>query len=457
VRPLLLGVDMGSSATKVLLLDGDGEGDEVATASAATPFVTDGDRTEASVDALLGALGEALDGLGDARRRVAAVGIAGMAESGAPLDPRGDPLAPVVAWHDRRGEDVAERLDLAFGPGLSRRIGQRVRYVSTAAKLGWLIGDGLVGTATWLGVPELVLNALTGEQATEWSLAARTACLDVATREWLPDVAQVAGFDVGVFPQVLTAGAPMGRVTPQGSAWSGLPTGVPVTIAGHDHLAGFVGSGAGAADLANSVGTAETVVGRTADLPDVDTAVERGVAVTIFPGGDGWGALCSAARAGLAVDSAAAALDGTPAALDDAAAASRHACLLDAPGLLESLRQRRPPRLPPGERGAVWATLLDALSTVTGEAIAGVTGVLGARDRLVVFGGGSTSAPWLEAKARHTDLPVHRSTTAGAVARGAAVEAGVAAAWWPTRDQAPAPRLTPATGRRGVRRSAPGP
>ena len=191
-------------------------------------------------------------------------------------------------------------------------------------------------------------------------------------------------------------------------------------------------------------------MGRSDALPDVDAAIDRGAAVGLFPGGDGWSVMASAARAGLAVDSAAAALRSTPAALDDLAA-EKTTGLLDAPGLLDSLRRRQPPRLPPGEPGAVWATLLDALATVTGEAIEAVTHVTGPRDRLVVFGGGSTSRPWLEAKARHATLPVvlpvWRSTTAHAVARGAALQAGVAAGWWPSTNDAPVVAVEPVTGR----------
>jgi xylulokinase len=95
----------------------------------------------------------------------------------------------------------------------------------------------------------------------------------------------------------------------------------------------------------------------------------------------------------------------------------------------------------------VWATLLDALAAYTAETIAVVTGVVGPRERLVVFGGGSTSPPWLAAKARHSPLPVWRSTTAHAVARGAALQAGVAAGWWTTLDEAPAVDVEPVPGR----------
>src|SRR5207237_1243929 len=158
-----------------------------------TPFRDTAEGTELPVDALDAVLGGALEGLGDERRRVAGVGIAGLAESGAPLDASGRPLAPIMAWHDRRGEAQAERLKA--------------------------------------------------------------------------------------------------RVSTEAAGATGLPAGVPVTVAGHDHLVGAVGSGATVHDVANSVGTAETVVARSASLPDVDGALERGVAVTVFPGGDGWAVL----------------------------------------------------------------------------------------------------------------------------------------------------------------------
>jgi xylulokinase len=436
--PLLLGIDVGSSRTKALLLDRDGA--EVAVAAAATPFESSGGRTEATVAVLRGGIAAVLDELGDARRRVRGVGVAGLAESGAPLDRAGSPLAPVIAWHDRRGEDVADRLAARFGPDLAVRLGQRLRYVASVAKLGWLVEHGLPRPARWLGVPELCLHALTGAWATEHSLAARTGCWDVGDRTWLPEVADAAGFDVGVFADIRAAGDPMGRVSSEGAAWSALPEGIPVTIAGHDHFAGVIGSGAGSDDLANSVGTAETVVGRSPALPDRARAVEGGLAVSVFPGGRGWAVLASGARAGLALAEAARVLGQEPADLDGLAAGARPVA---APGLGESLARRDPPLLPDASPGEAWATLLDALSASTADAVGAVTGLLGPRPRLVVFGGGSRSRPWLEAKARRVPLPLARSTAREAVARGAAVVAGVAAGWWPSPEAAPAVALEP--------------
>ncbi|MCA1845912.1 MAG: hypothetical protein LC792_22530 [Actinobacteria bacterium] len=188
--PLLLGIDVGSSRTKALLLDPDGN--EVGVATVQTPFEPSAAGTEATVDELTGAVAEALRRLDGGVEHVVGVGIAGIAESGAPLDAAGSPLAPVIAWHDRRGEDVAERVSRQLGPDLAVRLGQELRYVASVAKLGWLLEHGAPPPARWLGVPELCLRALTGVHATEHSLASRTGCWDVGSRSWLPEVAEAA-------------------------------------------------------------------------------------------------------------------------------------------------------------------------------------------------------------------------------------------------------------------------
>lgn len=98
--------------------------------------------------------------------------------------------------------------------------------------------------------------------------------------------------------------------------------------------------------------------------------------------------------------------------------------------------------LPGGPPGAVWNGVLAALAGRTRDAASRVEELCGPARRLVVFGGGSHSQPWLRAKA-HAGSLVVRSTTGEAVARGAAVFAGVAAGWWTAPEEAPAPLLQP--------------
>ena len=444
--PLLLGIDVGTSRTKAVVVDATGA--EVGSAVRPTPFAKTDAGVESAVDALLGAVGDVLAELGERRTGVGAVGIAGLAESGAPFDEAGSVLGPVIAWHDRRGVEAVELLERRFGDDVSLAIGQRLRTVSSVAKLAWQAAHGAEEVRRWLGVPELCLHRLTGERATDFSLAARTGAYDVRRKTSMPEVLRALGLPEDVFPEPVPAGSVMGAVSAAGAAWSGLRVGIPVTVAGHDHLAGLVGSGAGEGDLGNSVGTAESVVCRSAQLPDAGSAIDRRAFVTVWPDGDGWAALAGAARAGLVLAAASGALGSSLRELDSLA---RGAGTVDATGWVAALADAArsgspvPDRLeaPGGAPGAVWNGVLQALAARTWEAADRVQAVAGSRRRLVVFGGGSRSRPWVEAKAAAGHLPVVRSAARQPVARGAALFAGVAAGWWPSVDAAPPPGWEP--------------
>ncbi len=438
--PLVLGLDLGTTRCKALLIDPTGA--EVASSTVVTPFRRTQDRVEMEVDALQGALRRVVTALGDARRHVMGVGVAGMAESGAPLDRAGSALAPVIAWHDPRGTETVAVLGERFGDELPRRLGQRLRTVSSVAKLGWVLASGATGVHRWLGVPELCLFALTGAQATDHSLAARTGCYDIARRAWWPDVPDTLGIANGIFPPLRRAGAVLGRVSRTASSWSGLPIDVPVTLAGHDHLAALSGSGALAGDFGNSVGTAESVVAFADELPDVDRALALRVALSVRPDGDGWALLAGAARAGRVIETVAGLLGRSPVDLDTQAVAAGDQ-MIDASELMAAILEDRQVEAPTGAPGEVWNGVLHALARRTGEAIGRAAALVGPPSRLVVFGGGSRSRPWLRWKAgvgtRH-GVAVWRSCAGEAAARGAALQAGVAAGWWSSPAEAPSTR-----------------
>ena len=440
---MLLGLDVGTTRVKAMLLDASGAGHGLAVEP--TPFVRRPEGVEMDVVDLERTLQSVLDALGPARERVAAAGVAGMAESGAPMA-QGRSTAPIIAWHDGRGERTVARLEARFGPALARRTGRQVRSVSSVAKLGWLLEHGVVPPWRWLGVPELCLYLLTGAEATEHSLAARTGAYAVAEGDWLPEVAECLRVAPEAFPPVRAAGAVMGHLSEAASVWYGLPAGIPVTLAGHDHLAAANGLAVDETDLLNSVGTAETLLRRHRTVPDVERALGLGLAVTVWPGGEAWGVFGSAARSGIVLGTLAASLGQSMEELDrlaeeagpgTAASAGRAGPRLTlAPGL----------EIPDGPPGVLWAGALRALTARTVATAARTAALLGPHRRLVVFGGGSRSRPWLAAKAEMAGVPVLRSTAAEAAARGAALAAGAAAGWWPAPSAGPAPALEPVEG-----------
>jgi xylulokinase len=433
---LLLGLDIGTSRIKAVLMDA--AGNECRAASIATPF----DGGEMDGDRLLAAVAGAVAALGSPRADVAAVAVAGIAESGAPVAGDGRLMAPIIAWYDPRGPEVVDRLRQQFGPELELALGQRLRVVSSVAKLGWLVDHGLGPVAAWLGVPELVLHDLTGCQMTEFSLAARTGAYHVGQHRYLPDVAAAIGVAPDVFPEVAGAGTVMGRVSRASASRWGIPAGIPVTIAGHDHLVARAGAAAHPDDLVNSVGTAETVVAALATVPDIGAALARRVAVSVLPGGVGWALLASAARAGLVLTAVAAALGRSVDELDATAMGAGRAALDDS--VIKALLADSPLDLPEAPAAEIWNGVLAYLAARTSEAcdrLAAVAPFTGTQ-RLVVCGGGSRSRPWLQAKAAaRPEVELWRCCAPEAVVRGAALYAGVAAGWWPAVGSGPQPCL----------------
>jgi xylulokinase len=453
---LLLGVDVGTTRIKAVLVDAAGV--EQAEASVPTPFGATGDGVEMEAVAFGRALAGAVAALGPTRAGVAAVGLAGMAESGAPFR-AGRPIAPIIAWHDGRGEETVASLERRFGPALARWTGRRVRTVSSLAKLGWLVDHGLPEPDRWLGVPELALFLLTGAEATEYSLAARTGAYHVTEGRFLLEViahvlagarpdrsagpeggpspeAGGASIGGGLFPPVRPAGAAMGFVSAEAAAEYELPGGIPVTIAGHDHLAAAAGLGPASDDLLNSVGTAETLIRRLDAAPDVERALELDLAVTLWPGGDAWGVLASATRSGFVIDALAAHLGIDPRDLDRLASIDGAAG-----GAGEMVALSQGIEVPDGPAAEMWTATLRVLARRTAAAAERVKALVGPHRRLVVFGGGSRSPAWLRAKAAEAGVPVLRSPVAEAAARGAALAAGVAAGWWPSLSAGPTPTL----------------
>jgi sugar (pentulose or hexulose) kinase len=78
------------------------------------------------------------------------------------------------------------------------------------------------------------------------------------------------------------------------------------------------------------------------------------------------------------------------------------------------------------------------------KAVERATALVGPPSRLVVFGGGSRTRPWCRRKAEggaRDGIAVWRSRAGEAAARGAALQAGVAAGWWSSTAEAPSPGL----------------
>lgn len=436
---LLLGIDIGTTRVKALLVGLDGR--VAGIGMAPTPFETVGSRVEMPLESLRTAIAAAVASLGDQRKRVIAVGIASMGESGVPFDRSGRAIGPLIAWHDPRGAKVVRELVEAFGDALPARVGQATRTQSSIAKIGWFIQHG-VDVTRWLGTAELGLWTLTGEQATEPSLACRTGAFDIRNSRFIVDVMAAVGASAQIFPPVRAAGDVEGLVSQEGAAWLELPVGIPVTVAGHDHMVGAVGVGIDNADLLDSIGTAETLVRYAGAGLGLADAVAHGADVSIDPLCGRLAIMAGDLRPGRIVEAARRMLgDATFEALNrrdqftenggDAQDASR------GQEVLEQLRTQGATPAVAELAGVRWRGLVEAMTTYMWRCAQDIEPLTGPPSRVVLIGGGARSDLWAVAKRRLTRLPVVRSRVE-ATAYGAALFAGRAAGLW--ADVAAAPR-----------------
>lgn len=450
MAPLLLGVDVGTTHCKAGLFDPNGTARHVATRPMPLRHTADG-RAEydpARVwDEVENVIREVVTAGAGARPE--AVGISSMAETGLLVDRQtGAPRTAFLPWHDTAAAAQADRLARCGDPrDQFARSGLRVSFKVGLAKLLWLRERGVSITegAVWLSVADFVAYRLTGVMATDPTLAARTFAFDIRHREW--DEAWLAelGFTPALFPRVQSDGI-IGET--RANALAGLPAGVPVVIAGHDHLVAAWAAGAlGSGRALDSMGTAESLIGALPDRALGQGEFASGLTFAPAPGPNSPGLiwLGGLSTSGGAVEwlrtALLAASPEAPRTYDEvaallAAAGTAPADLLFLPYLAGS----QAPRHDPAARAAFIGLRLGHTQTDIAKAVVqgaayeleairrAAEGLTGKHiEQITAVGGGTRLAAWLQIKADVMGVPVTVLPQTEATLLGAAALAGLAA------------------------------
>ena len=287
----LVGIDVGSTRVKALVVDLDGR--ELSGGRAETPWRITSSGAEAApediYEAALAATRSALEGASD--QRVLGVGVTGMAEALALLGGRGRVVAPAIAWYDGRGEQERDELEQQFGADrFTSLTGLPVSTTASIVKLRWIRRHvpGAAAARCALSVPEYIAHRLGGMRAAELSLASRTGLLDVGRARWATELFEWAGLPESLFPAALPAGSLLGTVVDPPAGLSRL-RGAAIAMGGQDHQCAAVGAGViSPRDMLNSCGTAEAFVRSIVPLgpSDLIAAVATGVGVGchVIPG-----------------------------------------------------------------------------------------------------------------------------------------------------------------------------
>jgi glycerol kinase len=275
---VVLALDQGTTSSRAIVFDGDGQVLGVAqkefTQSYPRPGWVEHDPNEIW-STQSGVVSEALAAADTGTNDVHAIGITNQRETTVVWDRATlQPIAPAIVWQDRRTAQEVERLAAREGAEalVRERSGLVMDAYFSASKLAWLLehvagargraerGELAFGTIdSWL-----VARLTRGEvHVTDVSNASRTALFNLRTLDWDDDLLALWGVPRAVLPEIRGSSEVYGQVA------SGLPcAGAPIAgIAGDQQAATFGQACFAPGQAKNTYGTGCFLVLNTGDHP----------------------------------------------------------------------------------------------------------------------------------------------------------------------------------------------
>jgi len=249
--PQLLGIDIGTSATKTLICDE--KGTVLATATAEHPIYSPkpGWSEQEPEDWWQSTCAATKAVLKKARLKpadIGGIGLSGQMHGSVFLDKQDRSLRRALLWNDQRTAEQCEQIEAKAG-GRESLIGMVANPALTgftAPKILWLRQKE---PKTYDKVKRILLPKdyirlrMTGEYATEVSDASGMLLLDVKNRTWSDKLLSLLEIDKGLLGKLYESYEVTGTLHEAGAKALGLRAGIPVVGGGGDQAAGAVGNG----------------------------------------------------------------------------------------------------------------------------------------------------------------------------------------------------------------------
>jgi xylulokinase len=241
---VFLGIDIGTSSVKAVLVDEHGaivaQASDSLVVSRPQPGFSEQD-PESWWRATVNAVRNLPAG---ARAAVRAVGLSGQMHGATLLDAHDKPLRPAILWNDGRSGRGCVDLERRE-PNLRAITGNIMMPGFTAPKLLWVARhepEIFRRTACVLLPKDYVRLKMTGEKLSDMSDASGTAWLDVGRRDWSDLLLAATGLTRANMPRLVEGTSPAGTLTPTAADELQLPR-VVVAGGGGDNAASAVGLG----------------------------------------------------------------------------------------------------------------------------------------------------------------------------------------------------------------------
>ena len=260
-----IGIDLGTSAVKLLLMNADGKIEKIASREYGLSFPHPGwseqnpyDWYEQSVDGLKELLSEC------DKTQVAGISFGGQMHGLVTLDEKDHVIRPAILWNDGRTSEETNYLNEVVGRNRLSEYTANIAVAGfTAPKILWMQKNE---PQLWARVKKIMLPKdylayrLSGTFCTDYSDASGMLLLDVKNRCWSKEMMEICHVTREQLPDLFESYEPVGTLKPEIAEELGLSAEVKIIAGAGDNAAAAVGTGTVGEGRCNlSLGTSGTI------------------------------------------------------------------------------------------------------------------------------------------------------------------------------------------------------
>ena len=260
-----IGVDLGTSAVKLLLMDRDGRIEKIVSREYPLSYPKPGWSEQDPADWIRETASGIRELTADCdRTQIAGIGCGGQMHGLVVLDGEDRVIRPAILWNYGRTEEETAYLNTVIGRERLSALTANIAFAGfTAPKILWMHKHEpeLFARIRKIMLPKDYINYwLTGVHACDYSDASGMLLLDVKNRRWSPEMLAICGVSEAQMPRLFESYDCIGTLRPELAAQLGLPETVKVVAGAGDNAAAAVGTGVvGEGGCNISLGTSGTV------------------------------------------------------------------------------------------------------------------------------------------------------------------------------------------------------
>ncbi len=262
---LYVGIDLGTSAVKLLLMDGEGKIQKIVSKEYPLYFPHPGwseqkpeDWYEQVMDGMKELIAEA------DKSKVAGISFGGQMHGLVILDKEDQVIRPAILWNDGRTYEECDYLNNVIGKEKLSEYTANISFTGfTAPKILWVKNkepENFKKIVKIMLPKDYIAYKLTGVNCTDVSDASGMLLMDVKNRRWSKEMCEICGISEEMLPKLYESYECVGTVKPEIARELGIPETVKVAAGAGDNAAAAVGTGTVGDGMCNiSLGTSGTI------------------------------------------------------------------------------------------------------------------------------------------------------------------------------------------------------